>query len=286
MLGLRSMSLGGLPEADGTLRLEAAREVIVDRLQVDRIAEGDGVSARPGMTPAISAKGVASPLPSPAPLTPELVRQILVSAEADMPPGRIALAHDRTEAEIAAVIAAARARMETLTAKRTPRLRSPVCLEQLMPLARSEARQRPFLARALSASSLLLPVFRQDWVKPFFHQSDRHRAQLVFASPRQLSAWLGLFPDALPSGSFTVAVTAPQAGMEAALAAWRKELGPRCRITPEPTGRSRSRSRHGRAFLRMETGSAEGEARSFQTLRRAAFFIAVADDLLCLGSAR
>lgn len=286
MLGLRSMSLGGLPEADGTLRLEAAREVIVDRLQVDRIAEGDGVTARPGMTPGISAKGVAGPLPSRAPLTPELVRQILVSAEADMPPGRIALAHDRSEAEIAAVIAAARARMETLTAKRTPRLRSPVCQQQLMPLARSEARQQSFLARLLSASSLLLPVFRQDWVKPFFHQSDRHRAQLVFASPRQLSAWLGLFPDALPSGSFTVAVTAPQAGMEAALAAWRKELGPRCRIEAEATGRSRSRSRHGRAFLRIETGSAEGEARSFQTLRRAAFFIAVADDLLCLGSKR
>lgn len=280
MLGLRSTSLAGLPEGDGTLRLEAARELIVRRLQVDRITEGDPVAAQAPATAGTSAQAAAIPLPPSVPLTPELVRQILIAAEAGMPPARIALAHDRTEPEIIAVIAAARRRMETPTAKRTPRMRATGRFDQLMPTARSEANEQAFLARLLSASSLLLSAFRQDWVKPFFHQADRHRSRLVFASPRQLSTWLGLFPEALPMGSFTVTVAAPQASMAQALAAWRKELGPKCRIEPRATDRAGSRQPHGQGLLRVEkTTDADGEARSFQTLRRAAFLIAVAEDV-------
>lgn len=284
MLGLRSTSLAGLPEGDGALRLETARELIVSRLKVDRISEGDPVAVHAPATAETSAQATVGPLPSPALLTPELVRQILIAAEAGMPPARIALAHDRTEREIIAVIAAARRRMETPTAKRTPRLRGPGRSDQLMPTARSEANEQAFLARLLSASSLLLPVFRQDWVKPFFHQADRHRSRLVFASPRQFSAWLGLFLEALPIGSFTVTVSAPQASMAQALAAWRKELGPRCRIEPGATDRAGSRQPHGQGLLRVEkTTDADDEAKSFQTLRRAAFLIAVADDVTQSG---
>ena len=154
------------------------------------------------------------------------------------------------KSEVETVIGIARRLMETLTAKGMPRLSASSKPDQLMPTARFEAKEQAFLARLLSASSMLLPVFSQDWVKPFFHQADSYRPQMVFKDPRHLSAWLGLFPDALPMDSFTVAVAAPEASMEGALSAWRKELGPRCRIEPEPTKRSKSRSSHGRGLLR------------------------------------
>ena len=109
-------------------------------------------------------------------------------------------------------------------------------------------------------------------------RSDRHRSHLRFPGAEAFRRWWQLCPDALPASAISIRLpSAPTAGPDADRDGLRKLLGREAAIearTPPSTGKGPV----GRTLtLALRSDGDPKHRRSFATLRRAAFLIAVTE---------
>lgn len=268
ILGLKTATVQPVAGAEGIVRLEDMRPIILDRMRLPRLRRRAPQDA-----------GGLLPPPPEREIDASLVHAILREAEVDTRTAEIADNHSLPVAQVVAVIEKARQRMQMQTAKKSARLPEAREKSGLLPISRFFREEVLFLGHLLRGAQELSPETRRAWAETVLSRSDRHRQHLRFVSPEAAGEWRALFPAAVPARALVVKVRCPKdIDPAAALDAWKDVLGPgpEYSVTRSHHETSRASAPPGTVAVRGSVPSGR-ERRSFATLRRAAFCIAVAE---------
>lgn len=269
VLGLNARSLPPIDDEDDTIRLEDLRLVLLKRMKTTKLSARTGTAQIQSTAP-----------DEPSVLDAERIHAVLRLAESDRQAFTIAERLDLTLPQVEMIVRAARQRMATLTQKNGVRLIPGQGTPALLPVARFAASQKEaqFLGRLLREAGRCSLEGQRVWSETVLERSDRHRQYLRFQSADAARSWLDAFPEALPRSALNIVILCPEnTCADVSKAAWRKAIGPLAKYELRYSGCQRSTSPTAPAIIRIRSG--KRERRSFATLRRAAFCIAVATDV-------
>ncbi|MDD9718738.1 site-specific integrase [Dinoroseobacter sp. PD6] len=268
-LGLNRRSLRPFIDDNDTVRLEDLRGPLVNKMDIA------WRTTRTGQLPSPEPR-VAKPVR----VTPTVVHAVLKMAEHDTDTLTIADQLNIMRDQVTHMLATAEDLMAATTQKKGARHVGAHDQDRPnWPVARfaDQPGEVRFLARLLADAETLPPENMLKWSMVVLTHADRHRPCLRFLGAPAAQNWLELFPKAFPKSSLDILIRFPSdVTPEAAEKAWCTAIGAKGNYQTESSGHGTSvcPTAPGLIMLRKVSKKAK-ESRSFSTLRRAAFCIAV-----------